>query len=348
MWPIDKGDDLIGTFGPGDSLRVYRLQRRGISLDLQRVVLQSPSPLWEAWLAYLTQQAMGQPTLVLYDPHDGEAFVQFRFRARQAAADVVYLAPTLESGRRTARAWTHLLDGACAEAAGQGIQRVFASLPESGPEMDVFQQAGFSLYAGEDVYCLPSVTATSHAGPQAQMRPLVPEDWTALQKLIVAVTPQRVRQAEGGIHLATDVGKNCQWYVLPGGSNTELAGALRVCKGPAAHWLRLLVNPDARDAVDALVQWGLASLAGGTARPVYCSVRRYEGGIRGALTAAGFELAESRALVVKQTAAWVKAPSPDLVRSLATGVEPVPPAYRINSEPEFGTSNGRFAAEHES
>lgn len=341
----DGGNDLIGTFGPGDSVRVYRLQRRGISLDLQRAHLQPPSPLWEAWLSYVTQQAMGQPTLVLYDPHDGEAFVQFRYRARQAAADVVYLAPVLSDGERTARAWTSLLDGVCAEAAGQAIQRVFASLPESGPEMDVFQQAGFSLYAAEDIYRLARLALASYSGAGVYLRPLVPEDWTSLQRLIVAVTPQRVRQAEGGIHVATDIGRNCQWYVLPGPKAGDLAGSLRICKGGTAHWLRLLVNPEARDAVDSLVGWGLANLAACAPKAVYCSVRRYEGGIRGALEAAGFEHDASRALVVKQTAAWVKAPAPDLVRSLATGAEAVPPAYRINGEPGFVAPNGHLAAE---
>ena len=80
--------DVFGAFSFGDSVRVYRLQRRGISLDLQRDLTQPNTPLWNAWLAFVTQQAMGRPTYVLYDPHDGEAFVQVHYRPHQAAADV--------------------------------------------------------------------------------------------------------------------------------------------------------------------------------------------------------------------------------------------------------------------
>ena len=112
----DWESEVLGPFTPGDSLRVYRLQRKGVSLDLQRDLMQPHAPLWEAWLAFLTQHAMGQPTYVLRDAHDGEAFVQVRYRPHQAAADVAFLAPSLAKNRRSANAWSRLLDGACVEA----------------------------------------------------------------------------------------------------------------------------------------------------------------------------------------------------------------------------------------
>ena len=62
---------MFGSFSAGDSLRVYRLQRKGVSLDLQRELTQPGVPLWEAWLAFLTQQAMGQPTYIVADLHTG-------------------------------------------------------------------------------------------------------------------------------------------------------------------------------------------------------------------------------------------------------------------------------------
>jgi hypothetical protein len=338
---------VIAAFRPGDSLRVYRLQRRGVSLDVQRRWTRPQTPLWEAWLAYLTQQAMGQPTFVMYDPHDGEAFVQIRYRPRQAAADVAYLAPSLEERGRATGAWSSLLDGACIEAAGQGIQRVFASLAESGGEIDLFQQAGFALYAGEDIYCLKQPPANQRTGQGLALRPRTPGDWPSLQRLCVAITPQRVRQAEGGINIGSEAGKACQWHVLPGKNGEDLAAAVCVCTGGPAHWLRVLVHPDARDQAEALADWGVAHLIHQAHKPVYCSVRRYESGLRETLLHSGFELSEGRALAVRHTLAWVKSPAQDLVPALSKGVEPVPPAYRINGEREFGTPNGRLATERE-
>jgi hypothetical protein len=338
----------LAPFGAGDSLRVYRLQRKGVSLDLQQGLTQPRKPLWEAWLAFLTQQAMGQPTYVWYDPHDGEAFVQVSYRAHQAAADVVYVAPALDESQTARHAWFRLLDGACVEAATRGIQRVFAKPPESGAEADVLRQAGFSLYGSDDVYRLPGSHPVRGRPEGIGLRLQRPEDWPALQRLCVAVTPQRVRQAEGGIDVAIDRGGNYQRYVLPGKGGDDLLGALTLSVGTLAHWLRVLVHPDAQDeTIDDLIQSGLAVLASHSPKPVYCNVRKYEGGVRGTLETAGFDLYHTRALMVKHTVAWVKVSAQDLVPALKGSAEPVPPAYHINGEPEYQASNSRLAAERE-
>jgi hypothetical protein len=340
--------DVLAPFSAGDSLRVYRLQRKGVSLDLQQGLTQPRKPLWEAWLAFLTQQAMGQPTYVLYDPHNGEAFIQVSYRAHQAAADVVYVAPALDESRRASNAWFRLLDGACVAAATRGIQRVFANLPESGAEVDVFYQAGFSLYGSEDVYVLTGATPGQGKAGDMDLRPQRPEDWPALQRLCVAVTPQRVRQAEGGIADAVDRGGTYQRYVLPAKEGNDLLAALTLTVGDLAQWLRVLVHPDAQAAtIDGLVRAGLALLDPHPPKTVYCSVRKYEGGVCGALEGAGFDLYDTRTLVVKHTVAWIKASAYDLVPALKGSAEPVPPVYHIGGEPEFQPSNGRLAAKQE-
>jgi len=338
---------VFGPFTPGDSFRVYRLQRRGVSLDLQRGLIQPSIPLREAYLAFLTQHAMGQPTYVLYDPHDGEAFVQVRYRPHQAAADVTYLAPALEEAGRTANAWAQLLDGACVESAGRGIERVFANLAEGSAESDIFHQAGFTPYAGEELYHLGALPAGAPKAVELALRPQHPEDWPAVQKLCVSITPQRVRQSEGGITLAMAGEKNCRRFVLPGERGDDLAAVVSFCVGGLGHWLRLLVHPDAGHLAEALVWWAAASLAGYSPRPVYCNVRQYEGGVRAALAAVGFELRDSRVLMVKHTVAWVKTPVQELVPALKGSAEPVPPAYRINGEPEMQPADGRLAAKQD-
>jgi hypothetical protein len=345
---------VFGPFSAGDSLRLYQLQRKGISLNLQRGLTQPHAPLWEAWLAFLTQQAMGQPTYVLYDPHDGEAFIQIHYRPHQAAADVSYLAPSLAEDRQATSAWLRLLDGACIEAAGRGIQRVFANLPESGAEVDVFHQAGFTLYAGENIYRLEQPWADSQQSERGSLdlRLQRPEDWPAIQKLCVAITPQRVRQAEGGIAVTAERRRNCLSYVLPSSTGDDLVALLTICTGRLAHWLRLMLHPSTRhtgdsspdEPAEALLRWGLAILASQPAKPVYCNVRQYEGGLQSGLQDVGFEPYATRALMVKHTVAWIKMPAQDLVPALKSSAEPVPPGYRINGEAELKTSNSRLAA----
>lgn len=337
---------MFGSFTAGDSLRVYRLQRKGISLDLQRSLTQPSKPLLEAWLAFLTQHEMGRPTYVLSDLHDGEGFVQVRFRPHQTAVDVSFLAPALEEGRDATNVWSHLLDGTCVEVAGRGIQRVFANLPESGAEADLFYQSGFTLYAGEDVYRLARPPELGHEEEIPGLRAQRPEDWPSIQKLCVVITPQRVRQAEGGIAIAAGMERHCQHYVLPG-EGDDLVAVLSICIGGQARWLRLLVHPDARDVTDALVRRALAMMESQPAHAVFCNVRQYEGGVRVALEAAGFEHHASRALMVKHTLAWSKTAAPELATALKGSAEIAPPAYHMNGEPEFQAPNGRLTATHD-
>lgn len=339
---------VFGPFSAGDSLRVYRLQRKGLTLDLQRSLIQPFTPLREAWLAFVTQHAMGQPTYVWVDLRQGEGFIQVRYRPHQAAADVAYLSPTLETGEQAATAWSQLLDGACVEAAGRGIQRVFASLPDSTAEVDLFHQAGFALYAGEDIYQLAHPFLEQDGVERRAPRPQVPEDWPAIQKLCVAITPQRVRQAEGGIAVAAGNEKSCRRYVLPSEQGDDLAAVLNVYFGANAYWLRLLVHPNARDVTEGLIGWVLSSLAGQPPHQVYCSVRQYEGGVRGALQAAGFEPLSTRALMVRHTLAWIKSPVAELAPALSGSAEVAPPAYRIEGDPEVQAQSGRLAANQKS
>jgi hypothetical protein len=275
---------------------------------------------------------MGRPTHVLSDAHDGEAFIQVRYRPHQAAADVTFLAPSLADDRPTARAWIRLLDGACMEAAGRGIQRVFVNVAESSAEADVFHQAGFTLYAGEEIFCLsrPELIPVEDGG--FEMRDHRPEDWPAIQKLCVAITPQRVRQAEGGIVATTGQDKNARRYVLPAPNGEDVLATVHLSIGGRGSWLRVLLHPDARHQARDVVHWSLAALNEHRAKPVYCNVRQYESGMRPALEEAGFDVFGKRALMVKHTVAWAKA-GQEPIPALKSGVEAVPPAYHINGEP---------------
>lgn len=291
----------------------------------------------------MTQQAMGRPTYVLYDAHHGEGFVQVQYRPHQSAADVAFLSPGLDDSRQATNIWTRLLDGMGMEVAARGIQRLFASLPDSGAELDVFQHAGFGAYAREDIYRLAEPAPVPAGDPVPGVRLLQAEDWPALQKLCVTVTPQRIRQVEGGVAAAV-WGRRSRLYVLPssaGGTEDELLAAVSIHRGGLAHWLRLVVPLDACDVTPGLLRWSLAQLAGLPPRPVYCHIRQYESCTRDVLIDHGFEPHHTRTLLAKQTVAYVKAPAHELVPVLKGGAEPVPPGLRSSQQPAAGP--GRHA-----
>ncbi len=347
---MEEGD-LIVVFGPfslSDSLRLYRLQHKGLSLDLVKSLTQPQQPLWQAWLALMSQHAMGQPAYVLYDPHDGEAFIQVEYRPHQAAADIAYVAPALGANRRAANAWATLLEGTSREVAERGIQRLFASLPEGGPEVEPFFQVGFAPYAGEQIFRLACAGSLPESGLEGLVRPQQLDDLPALQRLGAAVVPQRVRQAEGGISLAPDKGGSQRHYVLPGKQRDEIAGILTIASGGSGYWMRLLVHPEMRHLAKSLACWGLSLLASQPPRPIYAGVRKYESGATPALEELGFELEGERVLLVKHTAAWVKVPAQELSPVLSGGARPVPPTFHMSGEPDIQAASHFTPAERRS
>jgi hypothetical protein len=156
-----------------------------------------------------------------------------------------------------------------------------------------------------------------------------------------------VRQAEGGIGFAAAGEKNCQRYVLPGENGRDLAAVVGICTGGQAHWLRILVHPDARAVIDGVIRWSLSRLSQSSGYAIYCNVRQYEGGVRAALEDGGFEPYDTRVQMVRHTMAWSKAPAQELAQGLAGSAEVAPPAYRINGEPELQSPDGRLAAMHD-
>jgi hypothetical protein len=96
--------------------------------------------------------------------------------------------------------------------------------------------------------------------------------------------------------------------------------------------------------VDDLIACAWAALAIQPARPVYCSVRQYEGGVRAGLEAAGFKAFAARSLMVKQTIAWSKPTVSELAPVRTSSAEVVPPAYRMNGDPEFQAPKGQLAS----
>ncbi len=289
-------------------------------------------------MAFLTQQAMGRATYVLYDAQYGEAFVQVQYRPHQAAADVAYMAPSLASNRQAnaGKAWSRLLDGVSVEIAARGIQRLFASLPEAGPEQEIFQQSGFSRL------CLrrhiPPGASARRSGCQRRARPATAAD-RGLARPAKAV--HRHHTPAGAPDRRRHRHHTGRGQASPGLRPARVRGRRRFAGGEGNRRGR----PDRR-ALPAHRQAGpLAAAAGPPRRPRRRRRRGRPGLCPGwqasrrdrftamcgstkpavamPLQAAGFELDHTRTLMVKQTTAWAKAPVQELVPALKGSAEPV-------------------------
>lgn len=315
---------MIRPFGLTDILLVRRLQRRSATLAIEHALTHPRDPLWIALTAPWPWAGFGVATYVLAAAPGSAGptgFVQLMKRATRPEADILYLAPALPAGEErdeaTEMLWHALLEHCVSSAAGHGVQRIFASIPDGGPEETCLKDAGFSLYARETVYRLAVVPpAVSRA---IGFRSQGPQDSWALQRLYTRSTPKLVQQAEGA--LTGDVGappfswwEPDSWRGVVWEPAGEVRGAVQVHLGRAGHWLRLwganvLPSREARH----LIEQGLRLIAEAqgagkpTALPVYTTVRDYERDLGAILTGFGFAPFTDRARFVKHTVAPVRA-----------------------------------------
>ena len=319
-------------------LLISRLQNQGMLLNLEEALTQTYRPLLVALVGCLALPGTEVFTCVYDEVEQSRriaGFAQVRVRRESSEADVVYLTPSLSTAGEAVAVWCRLLGKLCLDAGEQGIHRIFARLPEDGPGVAAFQQVGFSIYAREDIFRLAQMPPDwAHSG-RGTMRSQQPADNWGLQGLYAAVVPRLVQQAE---NITTS-----EWEATPGlwlrqarregyvlENKREIIGYLRIRKGQTGHWLEMLLHPQAHERADELVVRSLSLLAECPPRPIYCCLRRYQGGLRVPLEARGFQHFASQCVMVKHTTVRVKKPVLKLIPALEKRAEAAAPMMKTH------------------
>jgi hypothetical protein len=153
----------------------------------------------------------------------------------------------------------------------------------------------------------------------------------ALERLRSSVIPRAVLHAEGGAYVQKDPTALLPWwksreikeYVWREGS--DIVAHVRITVGEEGCWLRPILEPTVDGLADQLLAESLNLLSSHPARPVYCAVREYEGGVRGALDAVGFEPFASEVLMAKHMTVRARVPVNNLSPALEKSVETATP-----------------------
>ncbi len=318
---------MTHRLGLQDLRVVRRLQSAGLELDLRREVIAPSSPLLAAVKGMLLPHSGNRITTVVVDDHSGghhlHGFAQARDRAGRPEQDIVYVAPLLSSGNGVIWTWQRLLGQIRTIAGKRGIQRVFAQIDDDRPaEIEVFRQSGFSIYTKDRIFRRGGTENRLPVEKPAYWRPMHSRDMWGLSKLTGLLVPTIVQQAEadttGGSKAAEEHGP---WHVLTSRSSNhvleaddqEIAGHLRLWKGPRGNWIKLVLHPQVYDQAGSLLREGLALLPSDPQVPVYCDVRDYEGYVVSALERAGFESVAARVLMVKPLTIPIREPRRILV-----------------------------------
>jgi len=306
---------LLKPVGPFDIPLLRKLQSQGVQLDPKRMLTRPQSPLSVALRAPLSlHQPFAYTYLAQLDRPDSSPVGALQLRCRRpdsSEADVTFVAPALDTDPTVSQLWNVLLNEVCWEAGRNGVQRVFASLPADSGAVVPFLNAGFVVFAQEELlrHDLARLSPRSSAISLRLQRDV---DVWSLQRLYAAIVPLGVKQAEGVNGLdgtqnrtpASTSGVDRQSYVME--QRGEIVGHVEITRGRVGDWIHFAVHPGAREQMEELVEVGLALLNVGESRPVYTNVRTYESIVKSALVANGFGTYDRRALAVRQTLARVR------------------------------------------
>lgn len=313
-----------------DLISIQQLQARGIQLDLERATLWPHTPAQAALSQHIPFSNIAAQTVVLYATSSPRSsaigFLQARPRRGRPEADIAFVSPSLTASDDAVAIWYRLLAECMQEIGSHGGQRLFAQIAGNNGAEQVFQQAGFSTYAHEDIFRL-SLWTPDLTNKTMLRRQRARDGWTLL-RLYAQFTPRPVQIAEGMLSAEGQGGKMGDWWDQSSGSgfilkvDGELAGAVRLRRGSAANWLRFWLHPQAIDHSDDLVKGALSLLWAAPRRPIFCGVRDYESGLCDALYAAGFEYLQTRSLLVKHTTVRAKEPLFKFIPTLEKRAEP--------------------------
>jgi len=297
-------------FGLRDVGLLWALRGQGITLDMQRAILGMLQPLPAALTALLLPPPRPGGTLTFVGQDEGEPqggrFLQVLTCPARQEWQVIHLAPWVQSEDLAVSAgWVAMLEDLCVLAGQQGALRVRAGMPAGGSEEDAFRQAGFTVYAREEVYQL--------AGPLTRaeridaLRPVAQSDAWPLTQLVGQVVPSPVQHAEGMISagaaapapILTRLGvSHEQGYVADRG--TDLGAYVGLSRTGRATWARILLHPEMRKEAPVVMHQLVRAASPGPT--LYCAVRDYQAGLRGVLAGMGFEFVGVQVWLVKHTA----------------------------------------------
>jgi len=317
---------VIRPFSLRDALTIRRLAPQGVAFDLERLLLDTSSPLTAAIAGYLTRSHLGAVTCI----HDGandqqnlRGFVQAMPNARSSRWDVAYLSPSLGQHPDASDIWYRLLTYLIIYAAEQRICRVFARSSEDGEAEDVLRQAGFRVVMREEVFGLEGAQPALPV-PKG-LRAVTEQDRWALQQFYGHTVPRNALDPLSGTsYRTTHNPSTLSSYAVLGEyvwtERQQILAYYGLLSGARGCWLEVLVRPEHRGDILHHIKFMLG-LARSNSGPIYCGVPDYSVGLAWLLRTLHFEPQARQVLMVAQTAVRERVHQGVLVSRLEGSIE---------------------------
>jgi len=348
---------VIRPFQVGDIFLIQRLSRQATKLNTIQALLQSHSALKAALTAVIPWNEAKATTYVLHQRGHELArtgFLQAQKRPGRPEADIILLAPALDTPWGHPAVWQKLLVYYCNEAAHQQIARIYVDAPDQPLLVNTLNQVGFRVYTrqtiwrlrpGQDGVLAPGGTDTTRSIRQTGVRLQTKTDEWALQRLYARVVPNQVKQAEGLQLDSTLYGAVkppiLEWWQTSARESYvfeqkgDIQGCMRLAYGRRGVWLQLWMDshqPDT-ECIHQLLGYALINIRQEKIHlPVYIGVRDYQGGLGPILAEYGFAPFTDRAKMVKHVVQWVRSVTSILAPALETVHEVVPTPFTLPEE----------------
>lgn len=336
---------MIRPFQLGDIFLIQRLGSQATKLNIIQSLLQPQSASWASLTAVVPWNDARVATYVLNQQGHGlvgNGFLQVQKRPGRPEAEIVRLAPGLDTPRGHPAIWEKLLAHYHAEATHQQIARIYVDVPDQPLPVHTFSHVGFRTYTRQTIWRLNAFDASVPSGQSsAEIRPQGPLDEWPLQQLYARTVPEAVQLAEG---MQAGQGDSpvkppiLEWW-LPGVVDRlvmerrgEIVGAVQIVQGPRGYWLQPwadLYDPNPQ-VIHTLLRHALHVIwRRAITQPIYVGVCEYHGGLGAILSDYGFAPFTDRAKMVKPVVQWVRETALDALPALEHARRVAPAHFTI-------------------
>ena len=331
-------------FSLGDALLLQRLRNYSTPLQIERILLESISPVRTALRSRFPWYRHSSFTYVLRQEENGlarEGLIQLRIRPHSYEADVTLLSPALDAPQGHPAIWQKLLTYSAQHIFRQNVCRLFSDLPDQPLLVNTFRQAGFVPLTQVTIWRLDSAPL---APSDSTLRPQRAADAPELERLYQRITPVPVQRLEVGLApnrpdedrispiLSNPHHVHMSGYVLDDDRGRGLAGCVQILWGKRGAWIRLWTDTNDPRTHNARLLLGFALQRIYEAphfHRAYISVRAYQTGLNALLSDYGFAPFTDRMLMVRNILQWRRSSVDQRMPALKAVQEAVPGSLAI-------------------
>ena len=331
-------------FSLGDALLLQRLRNYSTPLQIERILLESISPVRTALRSRFPWYRHSSFTYVLRQEENGlarEGLIQLRIRPYSHEADVTLLSPALDAPQGHPAIWQKLLTSSAQHIFRQNVCRLFSDLPDQPLLVNTFRQAGFAPLTQVTIWRLDSAPL---APSDSTLRPQRAADAPELEQLYQRTTPVPVQRLEMGLApnqpdedriapiLSNPHHVHISGYVLDDDRGRGLAGCVQILWGKRGAWIRLWTDTNDPRTYNARLLLGFALQRIYEAphfHRAYISVRAYQTGLNALLSDYGFAPFTDRMLMVRNILQWRRRSVDQRMPALKAVQEAVPGSLAI-------------------